>query len=700
MMRFRTTICQPHCETSGPPSFSSTDSSRQIYLKSGMLGTQTPGTGNWGKSFGQRTDMDSVPLFEREHRNDSQLVQRLQNELADAKRFVEAQARRQNDLEYVNEDLERRLEQEALERITLDAQKAEDEKRWQREKVALQEQLQTWEARFEEETRRRSMAEERLRRAEKELYRMHQKKYDIEKQVRREESEKRKHEAVIVRSLQSDSQRAQLNAASGFLDPTVNPKDAKPAAVRTRQALSSAMDFLGRGNDFAGRLYYLLGQKDDLHSLVKSLQKTGWLANPGNGSSEESLNDEKEILRLRCVRNDMDNTSELRLYFACELCGMCCKKRVKSSVESDVILQASEIIPGSIPQFSDVTLKRNKRAQQKDCTASSKRHHILQSQASTEGLLAVLSSHSLSPQTKQLHTRNMPLVVDTIYSPVITSKHACQSFLEPESNTQPKQAVLPVQTQQVLSCYSDAHSPYDRNMVQFSGLYVVRGPTAPKHLRYTMEITIAKLHLRSRCIQRFQSFFLLRKRLLKILKTRLPSRKTLLDETPFISANYELVEFLTRPRSIQCHECESTYRQLASVKFPRRTLLSPSSQDVQERSQLLETFLDHCVQIATRWAACQRSKRMFVATLGTFLGVDLTTLLNNQKEVLEVRCVKDEKNDLALTKANDGAMLSPSLQDKSDHGDDFKDDRHSEPNFTFISDLSGHNNVKRSQSHR
>ncbi|KAL7681630.1 hypothetical protein Plhal304r1_c055g0140421 [Plasmopara halstedii] len=675
MMRFRTTICQPHCETSGPPSFSSTDSSRQIYLKSGMLGTQTPGTGNWGKSFGQRTDMDSVPLFEREHRNDSQLVQRLQNELADAKRFVEAQARRQNDLEYVNEDLERRLEQEALERITLDAQKAEDEKRWQREKVALQEQLQTWEARFEEETRRRSMAEERLRRAEKELYRMHQKKYDIEKQVRREESEKRKHEAVITRQ----SIRKTLN---------------RRQYARDRRYLLLWIFW---------ELYYLLGQKDDLHSLVKSLQKTGWLANPGNGSSEESLNDEKEILRLRCVRNDMDNTSELRLYFACELCGMCCKKRVKSSVESDVILQASEIIPGSIPQFSDVTLKRNKRAQQKDCTASSKRHHILQSQASTEGLLAVLSSHSLSPQTKQLHTRNMPLVVDTIYSPVITSKHACQSFLEPESNTQPKQAVLPVQTQQVLSCYSDAHSPYDRNMVQFSGLYVVRGPTAPKHLRYTMEITIAKLHLRSRCIQRFQSFFLLRKRLLKILKTcrgRLPSRKTLLDETPFISANYELVEFLTRPRSIQCHECESTYRQLASVKFPRRTLLSPSSQDVQERSQLLETFLDHCVQIATRWAACQRSKRMFVATLGTFLGVDLTTLLNNQKEVLEVRCVKDEKNDLALTKANDGAMLSPSLQDKSDHGDDFKDDRHSEPNFTFISDLSGHNNVKRSQSHR
>lgn len=195
-----------------------------------------------------------MPLFEREHRNDGQLVQRLQNELADAKRFVEAQARRQNDLEYVNEDLERRLEQEALERIALEALKAEDEKRWRVEKSELEAQRELWEKRCEDETRRRAVIEERLRRAEKELYRMHQKKYDIEKQVRREESEKRKHEAQIVRSLERDQEqlsaarRAQLlqqQQQLGGYDPMVNPKDVKPAAVRTRQALASAMDFLG-----------------------------------------------------------------------------------------------------------------------------------------------------------------------------------------------------------------------------------------------------------------------------------------------------------------------------------------------------------------------------------------------------------------------------------------------------------------------
>lgn len=101
------------------------------------------------------------------------------------------------------------------------------------------------------------MVEERLRRAEKELYRMHQKKYDIEKTVRREESEKREHEAHIVRSLKRDQQELSAARSNGsqrvnqnpnsylHIDPTVNPKDAKPAAVRTRQALSSAMDFFG-----------------------------------------------------------------------------------------------------------------------------------------------------------------------------------------------------------------------------------------------------------------------------------------------------------------------------------------------------------------------------------------------------------------------------------------------------------------------
>ncbi|RLN55802.1 hypothetical protein BBJ29_006690 [Phytophthora kernoviae] len=481
--------------------------------------------------------MDSVPLFEREHRNDSQLVQRLQNELSDAKRFVEAQARRQNDLEYVNEDLERRLEQEALDRITLDAQKSEDEKRWQQEKEVLHGQLKSWEQRFEEETRRRSMAEERLRRAEKELYRMHQKKYDIEKQVRREEIEKRKHEAQIVRSLQSDSQRAQQNAANGFLDPTLNPKDAKPAAVRTRQALSSAMDFLGRQDKVA------------------------------------TSNDARRL----------------------------------------EISSSAAVLGGCMPE-----------------------------------------SHYLNGQDK---------------------------------------------------------------MVQFAGLYVVRGPTESKHVRYTMDVAVVELQLRGRCIQRFQSFFMLRKRLLEGLKScrgRLPARKSTLcgdDDAPQVSVGMEVVDLLTRPRCIQCSECESTSNQLAAVKFPRRTLFTPNFQDIQERSQMLETFLDYCVRLATAWPACQRSKRLFVNALGKFLCVDLAAYLANQKEdgdsTVARTDAEEELEQPERTPSSSEVPYMPSPQECDDklHSLDDFEDRQSEPNFSFITipSTSGYSEAEgvmaRSQSH-
>ncbi|RHY12911.1 hypothetical protein DYB37_001750 [Aphanomyces astaci] len=215
-------------------------------------------------TYGENT----VPLFERERRQDTQLVQRLQAELTETKRLLETQTRRQNDLEYVNEDLERRLEYEARERINLDAMKADDEKRWVQERLHLEEERKVWERKWDDECKRRAIVEERLRRAEKELYRMHQKKYDIEKTVRREESEKRKHEVYIVRSIEKDNNNlyrprqsgassappSQAASAASYLSiappsssstSMLNPRDAKPATVRQRQALSSAMDFFG-----------------------------------------------------------------------------------------------------------------------------------------------------------------------------------------------------------------------------------------------------------------------------------------------------------------------------------------------------------------------------------------------------------------------------------------------------------------------
>ncbi|GMF27835.1 unnamed protein product [Phytophthora lilii] len=337
----------------------------------------------------------------------------------------------------------------------------------------------------------------------------------------------------------------------------------------------------------------------------------------------------------------------------------------------------------------------------------------------------------------------MPVVVDTIQplstaTTVALSSNPSQQEPDSTTSTQLEQAVAQkvaadIRAREISAsaavlggCMPESHYLNGQDkMVQFAGLYVVRGPTESKHVRYTMDVAVAELQLRGRCIQRFQSFFLLRKRLLEVLKTcrgRLPSRKSTLtgmDDTPQISAGAELVELLTRPRCIQCPECESTYHQLAAVKFPRRTLFPPSLQDVQERSQMLETFLDDCVRLATAWPACQRSKRLFTSALGKFLGVDLQAHLANQKEVSaisEVRTVvsvnnqdeedmqKDEQPEKAESSSEIVYLPSPhEVDDNVQSSDDFEDDRHSEPNFSFISNPSKDGNedggLMRSQSH-
>lgn len=253
------------------------------------------------------------------------------------------------------------------------------------------------------------------------------------------------------------------------------------------------------------------------------------------------------------------------------------------------------------------------------------------------------------------------------------------------------------------------------NMVQFSGLYVVRGPTESKHVRYTMDVTVDDVQLHTRCIQRFQSFYLLRKRLLAILKTchdQWPSQKSAgvgLHDEPPLSAGAELVSLLTRTRGTQCTVCKSTYHQLAAVKFPHRTLFPPRLQDIQDRSQMLETFLDYCVRFATTWSACQRSKRMFVATLGTFLGVDLRTHLANQKEVgviseaRTVVCVNKLQDNLsdAFEPQSPSEVACPPFSHEMSNANDSEDDRHTEPNYSFISNLANDTSMKkRSQSHR
>ncbi|KAE8899158.1 hypothetical protein PF005_g11741 [Phytophthora fragariae] len=328
----------------------------------------------------------------------------------------------------------------------------------------------------------------------------------------------------------------------------------------------------------------------------------------------------------------------------------------------------------------------------------------------------------------------MPVVVDTIQplSSATTVALSSNPSLQPDSttSTQLERAVAQkvarareasASAAVLGACMPESHYLNGQDkMVQFAGLYVVRGPTESKHVRYTMDVAVAELQLRGRCIQRFQSFFLLRRRLLEVLKScrgRLPVRRSTVTgfgDEPQLSAGAELVELLTRPRCIQCPECESTFQQLSAVKFPRRTLFPPSLQDVQERSQMLETFLDYCVRIATTWPACRRSERLFTATLGKFLGVDLRAHIISQlkevgsvseaRTVVSVGVAVENHSDKPETTEELVYLPSPhEVAEDSNTSDDFEDDRNSEPNFSFISNPSKEGNkdgtLMRSQSH-
>ncbi|CAI5723559.1 unnamed protein product [Hyaloperonospora brassicae] len=256
----------------------------------------------------------------------------------------------------------------------------------------------------------------------------------------------------------------------------------------------------------------------------------------------------------------------------------------------------------------------------------------------------------------------------------------------------------------------ERQSPYwhelDKLMVQFKGLYVVRGPTESKHVRYTMDIAVAELQLHGRCIQRFRSFFFLRKRLLEVLKTcrgrRVARTNTSLkadgDEPPHGSAGVELMELLARPRCAQCVECAASCHALAAVKFPRRTLLPPSLEDVHARSPVLESFLECCVRIATTASTCHGTKRLFTMALGKFLGVDLRrACLGTPDEGHDVSVTRSvgsvdtgegrEQLREADESCNDVDLLSKAREADEDNVQS-DGERRSDPNFAFVSDLA------------
>ncbi|TYZ65855.1 hypothetical protein PybrP1_008290 [[Pythium] brassicae (nom. inval.)] len=168
----------------------------------------------------------------------------------------------------------------------------------------------------------------------------------------------------------------------------------------------------------------------------------------------------------------------------------------------------------------------------------------------------------------------------------------------------------------------------DHKAVRFAGLYVVNGPTEPRHIRYAMELSVPELQLRTRCIQRFRSFYVLRQRLLRAtkrccheqLQRQLEANSNQSLKLSALESWRELPLTLRPPR---CHACRCAHKALKAVVFPRRRVFATTAEDVRVRSLQLEAFLGACARLMVEWPGCVRGRRLVAAVLGKFLGVDI-----------------------------------------------------------------------------
>lgn len=173
----------------------------------------------------------------------------------------------------------------------------------------------------------------------------------------------------------------------------------------------------------------------------------------------------------------------------------------------------------------------------------------------------------------------------------------------------------------------------DHKAVRFTGLYVVNGPTEVRHIRYAMEVALPELQLRTRCIQRFQSFYDLRKRLLKTTKRccfvhhqpELSSNRTASSSTSSYQPS-KFAAFRELPhvlRSSRCRACRRAHKALRAMPFPRRKLFATTANDVRARSLELETFLGACARLLVDWPGCERGRKLVAIVMGKFLGVNI-----------------------------------------------------------------------------
>ncbi len=113
------------------------------------------------------------PLFERQVGNDEY------NELQQCRNMIDHLQQRIQRLEHINVDLERRLEDQAKETMTLETECIKIERSWKSKCESLENEIHQWKIAHETERGKGTKLREQLSRTEKELYGILQRKYEL-----------------------------------------------------------------------------------------------------------------------------------------------------------------------------------------------------------------------------------------------------------------------------------------------------------------------------------------------------------------------------------------------------------------------------------------------------------------------------------------------------------------------------------------
>ncbi|KAG5180366.1 hypothetical protein JKP88DRAFT_270240 [Tribonema minus] len=181
-----------------------------------------------------------APLFERVSHDDVAELHACHAQLTE----LEARC---GDLERINVDLELRLERQAKERMTVDREIAESNQAWEARLLAAATEAAEARSKLENEVRLGDIARDKLRRTERELHRILQKKYDIVRTAKLEERNAAKDRTRIAADLARQAEM--LNggtgggSGSGGVKFTTNPLGGGPVAVRERRVVNSLSDF-------------------------------------------------------------------------------------------------------------------------------------------------------------------------------------------------------------------------------------------------------------------------------------------------------------------------------------------------------------------------------------------------------------------------------------------------------------------------